>query len=254
MRAYIAFINKEFCEYLRTYKLFILIAVFLLFGFMNPIVAKVMPELLTTLMPEGMSFNLGTPTALDSWAQFFKNVSQTGTFVLVIIMSGIIANEFNRGTLINMLTKGLPRPTVILSKFTSATAIWTLSYVLCFAVTYAYTAYFWNMDGIVNMFLSVFCLWLFGVLLIALLVFGGVLFSNIYGSLLLTGGAVVFMTVLNIAPAVRKYNPITLSSENMALITAQKASSEFLPAIIICTIAIIALTTASIGLFNKKQV
>jgi ABC-2 type transport system permease protein len=181
-------------------------------------------------------------------------VSQMGVIVLVIMMSGIMANEFSRGTLINMLTKGLPRSTVILAKMTAATAIWTFSYLLCFVVTYVYTAYFWRMDGITNMLLAISSLWLFGLLLISLLIIGGVLFSNLYGSLLLTGGAVVFMMVLNIAPAVQKYNPVTLSSDNMALLTAQKAASDFTPAMIICAVAIIALIGASIGLFNKKQV
>ena len=254
MRAYMAFTKKEFCEYLRTYKVFVLVTVFLLFGFMNPVVAKVMPELLDKLLPEGMQINLGTPTALDSWAQFFKNISQMGTIVVVIMFSGIMANEFSRGTLINMLTKGLPRPTVIIAKFTAATVLWSLIYWLCFVVTYFYTAYFWRMDGLVNMFLSVVSLWLYGVLLVSLLIFGGVLFVNIYGSLLLTGGAVAVLMILNIAPAVQKYNPITLSTDNMALLTAQKTASDFLPAVFICAAAIIALLIASIALFNKKQV
>lgn len=254
MRAYIAFVGKEFMEYLRTYKFFALVAVFLFFGFMNPITAKVMPELLDSLMPEGMSINLGTPTALDSWAQFFKNISQMGAIVLVIILSGIMANEFGRGTLINMLTKGLSRQTVILAKFTAAVATWTLAYVLCFIVTYGYTAYFWSMDTVSNLLLSVFGLWLFCVLLIALLIFGGVVSGNIYGSLLVTGGATVFLTLLNIVPAVQRYNPITLSSGNMALLTAQRAISDFTPALAVCTLAIAALIAISIGMFNKKQV
>jgi ABC-2 type transport system permease protein len=254
MTAYLAFTKKEWTEYWRSYKFFILSAVFLLFGVMNPVVAKFLPELLKTLLPAGMTINLGEPTALDSWAQFFKNVSQMGVIVVVIVMSGIMAGEFSKGTLINMLTKGLPRSTVILAKLTAATAIWTFSYALCFTVTYFYTAYFWSMDGIVNLFLSVMGLWLFGVLLIALLIAGGVLFGNIYGSLLLTGGAVVLMLILNIDPAVQKYNPITLSSDNMALLTAQKTASSFSPAILICAAAIMALIGASIALFNKKQI
>jgi hypothetical protein len=64
----------------------------------------------------------------------------------------------------------------------------------------------------------------------------------------------VFMMILNIAPAVQRYNPIILSSDNMALLTAQKAASDFTPAMIICAVATIALIGASIGLFNKKQV
>lgn len=176
-----------------------------------------------------------------------------GTIVFAIVLSSIFAGELSRGTLINMLTKGLPRPTVILSKFTAATAVWTLSYVLCFGVTYGYTAYFWSMEGVMNLFLSAFGLWLFGVLLIALLIFGGVLTGSIYGSLLVTGGATVLMTILNIVPAVQRFNPITLSSGNMALLTAQRVASDFTPAILVCTMLMVALIAISIGMFNRKQ-
>ena len=163
MRAFIAFTKKEFTENLRTYKLLIIGAVFLLFGMMNPVFAKFTPEI---LQAAGINMVLPTPTALDSWAQFFKNIGQTGLLVLVIIFSGIMANEFSRGTLINILTKGLKRSTVILSKFTAATIIWTFSYLLCYVVSYFYTAYFWSMSGMSHIFLSFFSMWLYGVLLI----------------------------------------------------------------------------------------
>ncbi len=254
MSAYIAFVRKELLEYSRTYKLFTLVAVFLLFGFMNPITAKVMPEILDSLLPEGMNITLGAPTAFDSWAQFFKNISQMGTIVFVIVISGIFAGELSRGTLINMLTKGLSRKTVILSKFTAATAVWALSYVLCFGITYGYTAYFWSMEGVRNLFLSAFGLWVFGVLLIALLIFGGVLTGSIYGSLLVAGGTSVLMTLLNIIPAVQRFNPVTLSSGNMALLTAQRPVYDFTPALLVCAVMTSALIFVSIGLFNRKQV
>lgn len=254
MKAYIAFTKKEFTENLRTYKLFIMGIVFLLFGVMSPAIAKITPELLKSVKASGMTINMPTPTALDSWAQFFKNVGQMGLLVMVIVFCGIMANEFSRGTLINMLTKGMKRSTVILSKFTMATIIWTLSYLLCFVVTYFYTAYLWKMNGMNHLFLTFFSLWLYGVLLITLVILGGVLFKNIYGSLLFSGGATVIMIILNIDPKLQKYNPITLSSDNMSLLTAQKAVSDFMPAVIICAILIIILTATSIVVFNKKQI
>jgi ABC-2 type transport system permease protein len=254
MKAYLAFTKKEFMEHLRTYKLFIMLVVFLLFGFMSPALAKVMPDILKTAVPSGMTINIPTPTAFDSWGQFFKNVGQMGMLVLVIVFCGIMANEFSRGTLINMLTKGLKRSTVIMSKFTTATIIWTLSYLLCFFITYCYTAYFWKMDGMNHVFLTFFSLWLFGVLLITLVIFGGVLFKNIYGSLLLTGGAVAVLALINIAPKLQKYNPIILSSDNMALLRGQKAVSDFMPAVIICAALIIVLLAGSVLVFNKKHV
>jgi ABC-2 type transport system permease protein len=241
-------------ENMRTYKLFIMGIVFLLFGIMNPVTAKIMPDLLKSLLPEGMSINIGEPTALDSWAQFFKNVPQMGLIVLVIVFSGIMANEISRGTLINMLTKGLSRSVVILSKFTTAATIWTLSYALCFAVTYFYTAYFWSMNGVSNIFFSVFCLWLFGILLLAIIIFGGVLFKSNYASLLFTAGIVVVLMLINIAPVIKKYNPITLSSDNLALLTGNMTPSDFTAGIIITCAATVTLLVSAILIFNKKQV
>ncbi|MBK5253334.1 MAG: ABC transporter permease [Peptostreptococcaceae bacterium] len=254
MKAYIAFTKKEFCENLRTYKLFIMLCVFLLLGLMNPITAKITPQLLKSLMPEGMNITIMEPTALDSWAQFFKNVPQMGLSVLVIVFSGIMANEFSRGTLINMLTKGLSRKVVILSKFTMTTIIWTLSYALCFAATYAYTIYFWSSEGVSNILLSVFSLWLFGILLLAIILLGGVLFKNNYGVLLFTGGFVVALMLLNLSSTIQKYNPITLASSNMALLTNNMFVSDFTMPIVICVITIIASIGSAIMIFNKKQI
>lgn len=254
MKAYLAFTKKEFIENLRTYRLFIMGIVFLLFGIMNPAIAKITPDLLKTAMPSGIKINIPTPIALDSWAQFFKNVGQIGLLVLVIVFSGIMAHEFSRGALINMLTKGLKRSAVIFSKFTAATVIWTLSYLLCYIVTYYYTAYFWKMEGMHHVFLTFFSMWLFGVLLISLLIFGGALFKTISGSLLLTGGSVVAMILLNMDPKLQKYNPIILSSDNMLLLRAQKEAADFMPAVIICTALIIGLAALSVAVFNKKQI
>lgn len=254
MRAYIAFTKKEFYESVKTYRLFIMLSVFLLLGIMNPVTAKVTPQLLESFFPEGISIRLAEPTALDSWAQFYKNVPQLGLIVLVIIFSGLMSGELSRGTLINMLTKGLPRKVVILSKFTMAELIWTASYTLCFAVTYGYTAYFWSMEGIRNIGFSAFCLWLFGTMLISITIFGGVLFRSNYGGLLFTGGITVVLMLVNISPKLQKYNPVTLSSDNLNLLNVNMTVADFKWAIIICCTVVIGFIISSIILFNRKQI
>jgi len=253
MKSYLAFTKKEFCETVRTYKLLIMGAVFLLLGMMNPITAKITPQLLKSFMPAGIEITIAEPTAMDSWAQFFKNVPQMGLIILVIIFSGIMANEFSRGTLINMLTKGLSRSVVILSKFTMAVLLWTASYALCFGVTYVYTAYFWKGDGVSNILFSVFCLWLFGILLLATIMLGGVIFNSSYGCLLFTGGFVVALLLINIVPRLQKYNPITLASSNMALLANEMSVADFTLPIVICCLAVIGFVISAIALFNKKQ-
>jgi ABC-2 type transport system permease protein len=254
VKAFLAFTGKEFTEYIRTYKLFILLIVFMIFGFLSPITAKYLPQILEMAGLDPAAMGMGDPTAADSFAQFFKNVGQMGLLVVVIIFSGIMANEFTKGTLVNMLTKGLKRPTVILSKWASSILCWTAAYLLCLGITYGYTAFYFEIEGYQHMFASFFALWLYGVFLLVLVILGGTLFKNVYGSLLLTGGVAVVLTLLNLVPSFQTYNPASLASDSLALITAQKALDDLLPAFILCGASILILTAASILIFNKKQI
>ena len=197
MKAFVAMTKKEFIESIRTFKLLIVVLIFLLFGMLNPITAKIMPKLLSSFMPEGMTVILSQdPHAIDSWIQFYKNMS-TQLILFIIVFSGIVANELSKGTLINILTKGLPRKTVILSKFTATISIWTVSYLICFGTTLVYTMYLLPGE-LPNTAFSAFCMWVFGVLQISIMLLGGVLSGNIYGSLLLTGGFTGLIMLFNI--------------------------------------------------------
>ena len=255
MRAFIAFTRKEFVESLRTYRLIVLAAVFLLLGVMSPLFAKLLPELLNGAdMGGGVILAMSEPVAMDSWAQFFKNVGQMGMLALIITFCGIMANEFSRGTLINLLTKGMKRHIVIWSKFLSASILWAVSYLLCLAVCYSYTAYYWPANILSHTLLAFFAPWLFGEFLIALLILGGVLFGNFYGSLLTCGGVIVVLNLLNIIPGAQKYNPVILSGDTLNLLNAQKTVVDFMPAVLICAAATVLLLVTSVMVFNKKQI
>ena len=153
-----------------------------------------------------------------------------------------------------LFRSGLPRQTVVLSKMLAATTLWTLSYLICVGVTYAYTAYFWTTASVHDLSLALFGLWLFGTLLLALVLLGGILFKNIYGSLLFTGAGVVVMTVVNIFPAAKPFNPSTLASNSVYLLTGGQDVAEFVSAIGVCVFLIALLLALSIVIFNKKQI
>lgn len=254
MRAYAAFTAKEFTEYTRTYKLLVIGLVFLLFGIMSPLTAKFMPEIVSQFMPAGIEITLTEPAALDSWLQFFKNVSQIGAFVLVILLSGIMAGEYSRGTLIHILTKGLSRRTVILSKFTAAALLWTGAYGLCFGFSYIYTWYFWrktvNTPGLAE---AVIALWVFGILLTAMTILGGVIVRSSYGALLFTGVLVVIQFILNMIPKVQDYNPIQLANGGTPLLQGQIESGSLVKPMIVAAAGIMICIFASCALFNKKK-
>lgn len=256
MNQFIAFTKKEFHESAATFRLYILLAVFLVLGMTSPLIAKLTPELLKTLgdTGSGIVIQMPEPVMTDAWAQFFKNVGQIGMLVLVIVFGGVMSNELSKGTLTNLLTKGLKRRTVIFSKFLSATALWTFSYLLCFGVCYAYTAYFWEIGAMKHALLAFAALWLFGELMLALLIFGGTLFGNIYGSLLSCLGLVMVLNILSIVPKTAAYNPITLSGGTLVLLSGDAKPGDFIPAMIVCATLIIALIAGAIAVFDKKIV
>ncbi|MGB4649364.1 MAG: hypothetical protein WBH87_08735, partial [Acetivibrionales bacterium] len=100
---------------------------------------------------------------------------------------------------------------------------------------------------------SVFCLWFFGLFLLAALLFSATLTRSSYGCLLITGAVVVICMILNIIPTVHRYNPISLITDNMGLImNSVEVSSLYSTIAIACLLSLI-FVSLSIAVFRKKQ-
>ncbi len=254
MKHYFVFLKKELMEYARTYKLLILLAVFTIFGMTNPLIAKLTPDLLANFMPGGMTITIPEPTALDSWAQFFKNTQQMGLIVLLLVFSGVLAGEISKGTLINLLTKGLMRQAVIVAKYGAMLLVWSISVGLSAFLTWVYTAYLFPGDGVSQLVFAVFCMWLFGAFLLAVLLAASTVAGGNYGGLLLTGLAVVALLTLNIVPGALKYNPVSLASRSMELAANAIDKSVLYPAVAVTIPAALGLIGIAVLVFRRKQI
>lgn len=253
MRHYFIFLKKELLESIRTYKLFIMLIVFSVFGVISPLIAKLTPFLMKQLASTGIQISIPDPTAFDAWAQFFKNTSQMGLILLIIIFSGILTSELSKGTLIPVLTKGLSRKAVILSKFSVAVLIWTLSLTISALITWMYTLYLFPTDNIHHLVFSIFCLWFFGVFLLSLLIFSSTIIKATYGNLIVVILIVVIGMVLNIIPSIQTLNPIGLFTQNMDLITGSLNPTYFISMILITLTIVVMLLSLSIIIFNKRE-
>ena len=88
-----AFLKKEWMEWSRTGRLLILLLVFVLFGIMNPAVAKLIPWLMETmsesLADTGLIITEVTVDAMDSWMQFYKNIPMALIVFVLLCHFGI---------------------------------------------------------------------------------------------------------------------------------------------------------------------
>ena len=92
MKSLLSFIKKEWMEHVRSGRLMILGMIFVLFGIMNPAIAKMTPWLMETmadsLAESGLIVSEVKVTALDSWMQFYKNAPMA-LIVFVLLESSI---------------------------------------------------------------------------------------------------------------------------------------------------------------------
>jgi len=221
MKTFLAFLKKEGLEQLRTGRLLVLLIVFLLFGIMNPAIAKLTPWMLQTLSgsiaESGILITNVTVDALTSWTQFYKNLP-IALLIFVLMTAGAFTAEYQKGTLVPVLTKGLSRIKVLLAKALTLGMLWTACYVLCYLVTFGYTAYFWDQGIARHVAFAAGLYWLFGIWVISVMVLFSSFSSGSTGVLLGTGGAVLAAWLLSLPPGFGPYLPLYLTN-GMALLT-----------------------------------
>ena len=123
-----AFLRKEWMEWNRTGRTMVLLAVFVLFGIMNPAFAKLTPWMMEvmseSLAEAGIVAAAVQVDAMTSWVQFYKNIP-LGLIIFVLINSGSFTSEYEKGTLIPVVTKGLSRRKILAAKTVFLFASWT---------------------------------------------------------------------------------------------------------------------------------
>lgn len=256
MRTLIAFMKKEWMEHLRSGKLMVLGVLFVLLGIMNPAMAKLTPwlfEILSDSLAEnGMIVTTVEVDALTSWVQFFKNVP-IGLIVFILLESNIFTKEYQSGTLVLALTKGLKRSNVVIAKAAVLCILWTCYYWICYAITYIYNAYFWDNSVAQNLAFSAVCWWLFGLWTIALTVLFSTMATSNSSVLAGTGAVVVGAYIIGMFPKVKEYSPSMLMDGN-SLIYGVAEPEAYVVALTVTFVLSIACLGSSIPILNKKMV
>jgi len=255
MRQLILLLRKELLELVRTKRAMVLLIVFGIFGIMNPALAKLTPWMISmmgvSLAEQNITFGAITVDALTAWTQYFKNLMME--YILILAMfSGVFAQEYQSGTLINLLTKGVSRGKVAASKLLAVQLAWAACYWLTFLITLGYTAYFWENALPSGIWLAAFSAYFMGVWLLSLeLAFASALSSGMY-ALLLTGGVFALCFALGMLPQLARFLPPRLG-EGLGLLTGDMKASDILPALWV-SVALTAVQSAlCMAGIRKKQ-
>lgn len=255
MKSFLAFIRKEMLEQRRSGKLIILGILFIVLGIMSPAIAKLTPWLMEmmagSLAGNGLVFTSVSVSAMDSWVQFFKNMPM-GLIAFVLIESSIFTREYQTGTLLLSLTKGLERHKVVAAKTAVLAFLWTVSYWLCAGITYGYTAFFWDNAIVQHLLFSMTCWWVFGLLAVVLMVLFSTMARSNTGVLAGTGCVVLVSYLLSFFSGLKKLMP-TVLMDGTSLIYGMVEPKTYTVPLVIAAVMIPVCLAVSVSTFNRKQ-
>lgn len=220
---FLVVLRKELLEQWRTYKLLIVAAVLVVFGLISPLLAKLTPELLKAIpnMPPGLALAIPAPTLTDAVSQYVKNMSQFGILLALLMSMGSVAQEKERGTAANMLTRPVSRETFLLAKFTALTITFAASLLLAALGCWYYTLLlFQALDWAPFLALNGLMLVVF-LVYIAMTLLCSTLARNQAAAAGLAFGGLVLLGGLGALPRIGDYLPGKLFSWGMALLTSK---------------------------------
>lgn len=254
MRGQLAFLKKEFLEILQTYKIYVIPAIFLLIGFTSPLLAKLTPEMLKMVNTGGMVIKLPAPTALDAYAQLFKNMNQICFLVVILTSIGLVTDEKTRGTIYLMMTKPVKRWVFITSKYLATATIVTASTLLSYLACLYYTKVLFS-DAMLKPSLEAIVL-VVGYFLLVIAI--TLLASTLSGSQALAGGiAIGFLIVLSLLPyslkSLAKYLPSALSGYETSLLTGGVSFAKAVPALAVTLSLAVVLVVTAVLVFRQQE-
>lgn len=246
-----ALIKKEILELIRTKRFLIVSLIFITLGVLSPYTAKLLPNILNEI--NNIAVEVPEPTLFDSWYQFFKSISQLGLVVLVIFSINILLEEFKQSTLTIIIVRGGNIGNVILGKFVVYSLAWMVLLSLAGFVCFLLTSYLWSYDYMVEIILGIFNIFIFGIMLISILIIASVMFKNMGSVLGFMIFFLIFLFGVDMINDLSIFNPLKLITDNNLLILNEISFSDFYKPILVTTAIIISNIVLSIKIFKIRK-
>lgn len=142
MSTFKAYFKKEVLESKRQYKYIILAVSFLFFAILEPIMVKLLPEILKSQLTQGsgdISSLLPPMTQLTAMQNYIKDLFQIVTIVVIFTICSGLSDEITTEKLIFPYSKGSLPIGIVLAKLANYTLALTVFTFIGFSVNYYYS-------------------------------------------------------------------------------------------------------------------
>lgn len=246
------FFKKEFREFFKTYRFYVLFGVFAFFAVLNAPVAKYLPLMMESIPDMGINISMPDPVMTDSYIQFISN-STNAFFALIIVFMGSVSTEIKKGTILLVLSKGVPRSDFYLSKLINGFLMYTMSYAIYTLISAAGTWVFfgsWHFEGLLTAVISIY---LFGFLIMTA-AFSASAVSKSAGPGAFAGfGLLLLLPLTEYFGRVAKFLPGRLMTLPVKLLEGSAQPSAIIWPAVITLILSAVMLAASLMRFRKRE-
>ncbi|MEO7123950.1 MAG: ABC transporter permease subunit [Lacisediminihabitans sp.] len=253
MTGYGVFVSKELREIVRTWRIWVLPAIMLFFALTGPILARFTPEIVGALAGSQLGhIEIPTPSYLDAYSSWIKNLSQITLFALIIIYGGIVSSETKSGTAILVLTKPVSRTAFVSIKAIVHSAFLSIVLVLGTLVTWAVTAVTFGTAPGEALWASALVWLVYGVLFITVMTLFSVLIGSAAGAAGAGIGAFVLLSIAAIWKPLSDYSPAGLPGQAASLAARATTDSVLWPVTSSLALSILLVALAAL-IFRRKE-
>lgn len=250
MWSFKAYFKKEFMESIRQYKFIMLAFGIMLFALLDPIMLKLLPNILKNQLPADIS-SLFVVTQKSAVQGYIKDLNQIGLLFIVFIFSGTLSDEIYNQKLVFPYSKGARPVSIVLAKFLNYFLAVCIFTVLGFLVNYYYVTILFSKSplDLSSLMPSILLVILYFTFNIVLTLF----FSSIFKRGLV-GGILALVVSISTMPAAGlklagKYIPYKLISDANEF--TLDGSGTTIAVVVIVSLVLIALTVIRM---NKVEV
>lgn len=245
-------LRKDLLEMVRTFRLYVIAAIFFAFGISSPLLAKLLPQ----IAPRSEEFTIifKETTALSAASQYFDSIQQIGLLLVILFASSVVAGRRSRQQLYILLTKPLRRRDYLLSRFLSHGFLVAAGLVAGHLPFALYTHLLFGGVSTSGVIWSYFASLLFLLLALSLTL----LFSTLSRGALLAGvlsllSFVVISVSLGLPSTTKRWSPGFLIEGSTGLITGARGWTQMVPSLLL-TLGLIAIfLILAILCFRRKE-
>jgi ABC-2 type transport system permease protein len=220
-------LRLELLRYMRTRRLIPLAAIFIIFGFGGPVLAKYLPDLLKSQTSDNITIIVTKARPVDGISTFASNADQLGLLVAIIIAAGVLTVDAKPGLAAFYRTRVRPFDLVIIPRYLVSATIVSVSYSLgAFGAWYETTVLLGHLNPgryLLGIGFTIVYLWF----AIAIVTLAASLTRSVAGA---ASAAIAILLALPIAGSLRPLNPWLPSSllgAQIAMTRADSATSYF---------------------------